>query len=578
MAEDTVFEKLVTALSREERREMLEKIQRTVTLEEQTVSFEDDEESGPVDLDEVYRSLPVLRKLIVFIQFVLTGKPREELVQELLIRRIATHIGKNYPGLVDFRAGVMLTSMYDLLLKLRNSAQFFAGMIGRAGGKERPMFLSFLLALEAPDVHAALERGIDPAKVDEAGSDNPDTQIRHRMVSNVESALNNVPDSLRYRMRRGNRFLDVMGKLGFFPFEKLLNPFRPTTEAGELQASLLNMREPFPQLAPIARSLGVTPSPACLEALILFHQGYEFTDTVDDTILGERLKKAADHLGTLQQVPGKVPFLDLSRYILEDVNFTAPPLQGGEEWIAIVRRFWRERADEAYRSYKYHRRKEALVRDAEELTGSARISPVPEYPKSESGEDGRHALSLALLRALLQHVWQNEIFPPLKTLYIEGEFYKDDNRAEFSEAYTSLAHLVDKIDGFRTRVSLQGDLGRALHDIDQELTALPVKRRKRQDIISQIDEHAESLIKSATSSFNSLTKILNGVLFGEVGGRYDTLSNIRDIGGRHNRSYSASLEHALQLCQSAAETLSQLYDLERAQSQSSAFDPVSIRA
>jgi hypothetical protein len=556
---------------------MLEKIQRTVTLEEKTVAMEDDEESGPVDLDSVYRSLPVLRKLIIFIQFVLTGKPREELVQELLIRRLAIHISKNYPGLVDFRTGIALTPMYDLLLKLRNSAQFFAGSIGRAGGRERPTFLSFLLALEAPEVHAALQSGIDPEKVDEAGSDNPDTQIRHRMVSNVESTLNDVADSVRYRMRRGNRFLDVMGKLGFFPFEKLLNPFRPAVDGAELQASLLNLRESFPQLAPIARSLGVTPSPACLEALILFHQGYEFADTVEDSVLGERLKKAAGHLKTLQEVASKVPFLDLSRYLLEDVNFTAPPIQGGEEWIAIVRRFWRDRAEEAYRIYKYHRQKDALVRDADELTGSATVSPIPEYPKQESGAVGRHALSLALLRALLQHAWQQEIFPHLKTLYIEGEFYKDDNRAEFSESYSSLAHLVDKIDGFRTRVSMQGDLGRALHDIDQELTALPVKRRKRQDIISQIDEHAESLIKSAINSFTTITKILNGVLFGEVGGRYDTLSNIRDIGGRHNRSYVAALEHALQLGQSAADTLSRLYDLERAQSQSSSFDPVTVR-
>jgi hypothetical protein len=440
------------------------------------------------------------------------------------------------------------------------------------------MFLSFLLALEAPEVHAALQSGIDPEKVDEAGSDNPDTQIRHRMVSNVESTLNEVADSVRYRMRRGNRFLDVMGKLGFFPFEKLLNPFRPAVDGAELQASLLNLRESFPQLAPIARSLGVTPSPACLEALILFHQGYEFTDTVEDSVLGERLKKAANHLKTLQDVATKVPFLDLSRYLLEDVNFTAPPIQGGEEWIAIVRRFWRDRADEAYRFYKYYRQKDALVRDAEELTGTATVNPVPEYPTHESGAVGRHALSLALLRSLLQHAWQHEIFPHLKTLYIEGEFYKDDNRAEFTEAYSSLAHLIDKIDGFRTRVSMQGDLGRALHDIDQELTALPVKRRKRQDIISQIDEHAESLIKSAISSFNTITKILNGVLFGEVGGRYDTLSNIRDIGGRHNRSYLESLERALQLAQTAADTLSQLYDLERAQSQSSSFDPVTVRA
>jgi histidyl-tRNA synthetase len=187
-------------------------------------------------------------------------------------------------------------------------------------------------------------------------------------------------------------------------------------------------------------------------------------------------------------------------------------------------------------------------------------------------------MSLALLRAILDSAWQNEIFPVLKALFIEGEFYKDDNRAEFSEAYTTLSKLIDRVDGFRTRVSMQGDLGRALHDLEHEQLGRPEKRRQRQEIIAQVDEHAESLVKSALSSFASLTKILNGVLYGEVGGRYDTLSNIRDIGGRHNRSFLASLERAMQLCQSALDVVSQLFDLERAQTQAGTYNPISGRA
>ncbi len=577
MAADTVFDKLVSALSRDERRDMLERIQRTVSVEVSDAAFDEGEEDTPVDFDLVYRSLPLLRKLIVLVQVLITGRTREELVHAHLLRQLAADIRTRYPGLVDFRLGMMLTPMYEHLLRLQESSHFFAGPIGRAGGKDRPAFLSFLLALEAPDVQLALERAVDVEEADEEGADEPSTQVRHRMVNNVQQALDTVPDPVRHRMRQGNRFLDVMGRLSFFPFEKLLTPFRPFIEGGDVQASLLNMRETFPELAPIARSLDVTPSAACLEGLILFHQGYQFADTVDGEVMTRQVRKAATHLKTISEVFAQVPVPDLSRYILGDVNFTAPRLQGGEEWIAIVRRFWRERADEAYRAYKYRRGKTVLVRDAAELTGVHTLNPIADYPALEGRDEGRYATSLALIRAILDGAWQHEIIPPLKALFIEGEFYKDDNRAEFSDAYTTLFKLIDKIDGFRTRVSMQGDLGRALHDLELEAMGVPEKRRQRQEIIAQVDEHAETLIKSALNSFSSLTRILNGVLYGEVGGRYDTLSNIRDIGGRHNRSWLASLERAAQHCQAALDVVSRLFDLERAHTQSATYSPIPNR-
>lgn len=565
MPADSVFENLVASLSREERRTMLERIQQTVNLEAPRPRIDDAEGDLPVDLEAVYQDLPIVRKLFIYVMHLFTGKTREQLVQELLLRRLAGYIRANYPGLVDFRSGTALHKLYERLVAMRNSAQFFSGPIGRAGGKDRAVFLAFLLALEAPTLHESLTLGTNPEHVDADSSEEPDTELRHAMVNTVEEIFDKVDDSLRYSMRQSNRFLDVMGKLSFFPFEKLLKPFTPVGEDGGMQASFLNLREILPDLAPLARSLDVSPSAAALEALILFHQGYQFADTVDDEVMKERLGKAAKHLETLRRVASQVPFLELSRYLRGNVNLTAPPVEGGEEWIALVRRFWRDRAEEAYRRYKYHRQKELLVQDASELTGTHNVTPLREYPAPEEGREGKHALSLAFLRAVLRNTWQQELFPALKVLYIQGEFYKDENRAEFSDAYSTLSKLEDKIDGFRARISMQGDLGRALHDNEEDLSALPVKRRKRMEIISQIDEHAESLVKSAMHAFMTLGKVLNGVLFGEVGGRYDTLSNLGDIEGRHNRRYLDNLEQVMLKMQNTSDTLSRLYDLERAQ-------------
>ncbi len=79
-------------------------------------------------------------------------------------------------------------------------------------------------------------------------------------------------------------------------------------------------------------------------------------------------------------------------------------------------------------------------------------------------------------------------------------------------------------------------------------------------------------------SFDTLSKVLNGVLHGEVGGYYDTLSNLQEIGGRHNKNYLEALDRALVGCRSAAGILGKLFDLERAQGSNGNAEPTTSRA
>ena len=70
----------------------------------------------------------------------------------------------------------------------------------------------------------------------------------------------------------------------------------------------------------------------------------------------------------------------------------------------------------------------------------------------------------------------------------------------------------------------------------------------------------------ARDDLGLLISVLKGILHGESGGRFDTLSNISYIGGSENAKLRDKLEIALNQAEQARNIMNELFDLERAAS------------
>jgi hypothetical protein len=61
---------------------------------------------------------------------------------------------------------------------------------------------------------------------------------------------------------------------------------------------------------------------------------------------------------------------------------------------------------------------------------------------------------------------------------------------------------------------------------------------------------------------NTLNLVISGILNGEPGARYDTLSNLNSVGGRSNRYLISSLERTVEYFSQGLDLLIELRDLE----------------
>ena len=69
----------------------------------------------------------------------------------------------------------------------------------------------------------------------------------------------------------------------------------------------------------------------------------------------------------------------------------------------------------------------------------------------------------------------------LKILFINGNFYKKENRTSFTDAYNNMTTTYDKIHALDKSVSPEGDLGIEIEAAKNEIiTTQPVKRKAHQ--------------------------------------------------------------------------------------------------
>ena len=76
------------------------------------------------------------------------------------------------------------------------------------------------------------------------------------------------------------------------------------------------------------------------------------------------------------------------------------------------------------------------------------------------------------------------------------------------------------------------------------------------------DIEAETIIQNVQNHMQALVRVLNGILYGEIGGRYDTLSNLSFIGGRTNQAYMAGLDAILQKSKKVTALIEKIFVVE----------------
>lgn len=541
----STLDTLVLELSPAERASMLDRLQQSVKVSQEPMFVQPIGQDEPLQFDQVYKSLGLFTRFLLRLRSMFSGMGIADLVRERLLRGMAKELEASSPGLVDAKRGVILEPMYRQILSLRAAARSLYDLFDRTLEKNRPAFFAFLFSLEFESVHQELMEETDPSGYLQNHPDASDNDIRNAMLGAVEGALLRIGEEQRKMLYRDVRSLHVLRKLSSFLYDRLLAAF-VTRPDGLHEASIFKISEQFGELATILAAFDQPPSTRLLESILGFvlQEQMESENFDMDSMVARELESVERALTTIRTFNTQVPVSGILRLAHNDPNWQCPQLAAGEDWFATFRAYWKDRVDKAYTRFVAVRRVARLESDIRAILGTENV-PVPEN-LTEAGTEAtppvRYARALGFLYAFYNKVFLGDINRGLKLILLDGEFYRRDNRVEYTDTYNDLLQIGDRIRTLDLRVSAAGDFGQTYTQVCSELVSAQIKKRKIEAAIMAVDTESESVLRKAYESLGRMSEILKAILSRESRGRYDSLSNLNRMDGSANREFIRMLE------------------------------------
>lgn len=559
-----VFDTLSAQLSSTERRELLDRIRRGAGLSMEPLIPPDSASTGKVPPgEEDDKGLTLLSRFVYFFRKLFSGKSVEQLQTEDVLKQMVGKLDSLRPGLIDWKRGILLEDFAVQLRSLRDSARWFADLFARSIDQDKGAFIACLVSIQLPEIHGRIVSETDPFTRTEASLSIDET--RTIVLAAWEDILRSMTDDRRRSIYTDLRSLMFLRSLSGFLFDRLLGHWKQQP-GGFVGASFSSTRELLLELGDLLYSIALPPSTELLEALFVTasQEAMIQPDFDAESVMGADFQAGAEALQGIRSFNSKVPIAAMLRIVAGDPAYVPRELPGGEDWFLSFRSFWKDRIEAKLEAFKVESRNRELAQEIRTFLGN-REMPVFANIAREGINDGppmRYELPLALLEGLSQGPFIHEMNRPLKLLLLEGEFYRKDNRIEFTDAYNSLLRLHERLVAFDGKLGSDGDHGRAWVQAQKEIAPLHSRRRKIDALRRAIDEEAEGMLRDSAIALITMTRVLQGVLKGEAGGRYDSLQNLSAVDGRANRDFLKSLDATRATCETAIALLEELSGLE----------------
>jgi len=568
MTERSIFDVLVSELSTDERRDLLERITRGSQISGEPLYPPSSlPRAEHADYDSRLTDLGFLPRLVLFLRSVFRGKSREELIREDDLKEIARMVEATFPGLVDRRRSLLLAPFAGELRRLRDSARFFYETLDRSVEKDRASFYAFLAWLELADVHRRLLEETDPFQVEARLPHVEESELRSTLMSSYDLILSSLEEGGRKAMYNHVRSVLFLKRLSGFLFERLLGAFRSGTgPEGSEAAAFVEARDLLLDLGDILFSMSTPPGASLMTALFAFVEREEIGRPGGDpeAALNADIAKAQSALERIRLFNSRVPLGELLRLVSGDPEYTPRELAGGEDWLALYRSFWRERIESRLDEWRNDRRYRELAEEISRFVGQPGLRHFDHISRegSETSPPIGQELALSFIEAFYSGPFARELNRVLKILLVDGEFYRKDNRLEFTDAYDALLRVPETVALLDSRLAPEGDLGSTWAQARTEMAPLPIKRRRTQAIARGAEEEAERAVRDTGRALTTMVRVLRGILKGEAGGRYDSLSNLSYLDGKANREFLRSLDAAKDRCERAMGILAELSGLD----------------
>ncbi|MDC7221278.1 MAG: DUF5312 family protein [Spirochaetales bacterium] len=538
------FDRLVASLSTEERKEMLRKIEETFSLSPEPLAEpESHEPEEEVDPTEYYYQTDILTRIYIFLVSLFTGKEKGEVVLQTFINKLKRKINREYSTYFRLEKLQGLPPFYHLLNNLSNSFNSLREPLFMAM-KEKEDFFIFLTNRVLGKKEEEILRETDPYQIEK---DNPDytvNQIHRKIDENYERIMKSLDEDKQRKLIFYSVITRQLHGLAQFDFDRLLKPFSVNQEGVTGFVDLEKIKSSLMGLNDILCSFNQPPDITLIEALMLFEYRRELTEGTMENLeekLHMQIGSAVEAMNCIRDLNKKIPLTDLMKVVGNNINYLPTPIGGGEGALRHYRTFLKATISENFRNFVNDKKKRDLVKTLGATWGISFIEPLMGYRGQTFGlsEPFTYESSLSVLNVFINQVLQDKYYNPLNMVYINGDFYRRDNRAEFSETYDRLQSLPAKIRNYSLSFLVEGSFYTRFHDAIKNGGEKDGEERiKAVKILA--DKEGKDIIKNALEIVSSLSSLLKGIIMG-TGGAYDTLSNYSELGGTRNREFKNDL-------------------------------------
>jgi hypothetical protein len=535
MSDGGTFNRLAFELSLDERKNLLEKLNSQSNISKAPLYGE--VEDGPtVDITEQYLMLPWYYRLWFFILSVVKSKTPVRIFEDREVVKLGRIIDAQTPGLYDYGRGLLLQEFYKELTALKEGSRFFFTALDASVNRDKGAFYAFLGSLEMGEVHKRLTAATDPDHIADQHPAAAESELRQIAFRAMEDTMGMITDGQRNSMYANARSLNCLRQLSSFLFDRVILAFAMDQSAGGMACAGIVIKEQLAILNNILYSLREIPSMTLLESLFIFilqdrvgEAGFDI-----NAEMRKLLSRADSALAAIRAFNQQVPLTLILRCAGRDMAFSPKALSGGEEWFVVYRDHWKHRIETQFSDFLRHRRQQNLLNAFHQFFKGTNLKLL-DHVESESNPEGMPIQGTYLLSFLLTFhavVFVPDINTYLRPVLIDGEFYRRENRTEFTECYNDLMKIEDSIRRFDTNLSPIGDYGKRYTQARGEMSSLPVKRRKIQIVVEEADDEAAAIIERSRNAINGMINILGGVLKKETGGKYESLTNLPALAGK----------------------------------------------
>jgi hypothetical protein len=244
----------------------------------------------------------------------------------------------------------------------------------------------------------------------------------------------------------------------------------------------------------------------------------------------------------------------------------AKPISGGEDWFVVYRDYWKRTIDSLFTEYMRKRRYQELMNSFRYFLKGTNLK-ILTNAVSESNPDGfpiPGSFSLSFLLTFSSTIFTPEISKVLRPILLEGEFYKKENRTEFTESYNDLIRVEEEIKVFDASIGPNGELGKRFEMARADMSSLPVKRRKIQLVVEDAAGKTNNIVDTIRKAMATMIRVLEGVLKKDNDARYDTLANLKYFS--KSSDFIPGLTDAIQRFQKALQILKDIETMEAGRS------------